>query len=232
MPKKTQRMVYAKGKSVFELIDPDGHNYVLQAHDAQFPIESLAKLGEQMKQLPKGWQYRTRALTEDLVLDLGPDKTIYAVGDEFHRYYTPIAETKIATLSRAHGVRQLPEHLCWLRLRQYLQLYSVGEHEGRRYLGNLRTESAWSGNIRFNKTIVFPNIESQPERKMAILINLVLRASLFSLNSVSKSRMLNVSVRVSTRWTAAGLGRQLPPATADWCFKAMGPDSQSTENGH
>jgi hypothetical protein len=23
--------------------------------------------------IPKGWQYRTRALTEDLVLDLGPD---------------------------------------------------------------------------------------------------------------------------------------------------------------
>jgi hypothetical protein len=41
-------MVYAKGKSVFELIDPDGHIYVLHAHDAQFPIESLAKLGEQM----------------------------------------------------------------------------------------------------------------------------------------------------------------------------------------
>jgi hypothetical protein len=75
MPKKTQKMVYAKGKSVFELIDPDGHIYVLQAHDAQFPIESLAKLGEQMKLLPKSWQYRTRALTEDLVLDLGPDKT-------------------------------------------------------------------------------------------------------------------------------------------------------------
>ena len=73
MPKKTQRMVYARAQSVFELIDPDGHIYVLQAHDAQFPIESLAKLGEQMKQLPKGWQYRTRALTEDLVLDLGPD---------------------------------------------------------------------------------------------------------------------------------------------------------------
>src|SRR6266436_3932530 len=85
MPKKTQRMVYAKAQSVFELIDPDGHIYILQAHDAQFPIESLAKLGEQMKQLPKGWQYRTRALTEDLVLDLGPDKTIYAVADEFSR---------------------------------------------------------------------------------------------------------------------------------------------------
>ena len=33
MPKKTQRMVYAKGKPVFELIDPDGHIYVLEAHD-------------------------------------------------------------------------------------------------------------------------------------------------------------------------------------------------------
>ena len=63
MPKKTQRMVYAKGKSVFELIDPDGH--VLQARDAQFPIESLAKLGGQIKQLPKGSECRTRALTED-----------------------------------------------------------------------------------------------------------------------------------------------------------------------
>ena len=41
MPKKTQRMVYAKGKSVFELIDPDGHIYVLQAHDAQFPIRGV-----------------------------------------------------------------------------------------------------------------------------------------------------------------------------------------------
>ncbi len=91
-PKKTQRMVYAKGKPVFELVDPEGNIYVLQAHGEQFPIESLPKLGELMKKLPKGWQYRTRSLTKDLVLDLGPDKTIYAVGDEFHQYYTRIPE--------------------------------------------------------------------------------------------------------------------------------------------
>jgi hypothetical protein len=96
MPKKTQRMVYAKGKPVFELIDPDGHIYVLEAHDEQFPIESLPSLGEKLKQLPKGWKYRTRILTEDLVLDLSPDKTIYAVGDEFHQYYTRIPESKQA----------------------------------------------------------------------------------------------------------------------------------------
>jgi hypothetical protein len=44
--------------------------------------------------LPKGWKYGTRTPTEDLVLDLGPDQTIYAVGDEFHQYYTRIRKTK------------------------------------------------------------------------------------------------------------------------------------------
>jgi hypothetical protein len=93
-PKKTQKMVYSKGKAVYELVDPDGNIYVMQAHEERFPLESLPKLGEQLKKLPKGWQYRTRNLTEDLVLDLGPDKTIYAVGDEFHQYYTRIPKTK------------------------------------------------------------------------------------------------------------------------------------------
>jgi hypothetical protein len=89
-PNKIQKMVYSMGKPVYELVDPDGNVYVIQAREEKFPIESLARLGEQMKQLPKGWQYRTRTLTEDLVLDLRPDKTIYAVGDEFHQYYTRI----------------------------------------------------------------------------------------------------------------------------------------------
>jgi hypothetical protein len=52
-PKKTQKMVYSKGKLVYELVDPDGNVYVLQAHEEKFPIDSLVKLGEQLK-LPKG----------------------------------------------------------------------------------------------------------------------------------------------------------------------------------
>src|SRR6266853_3134980 len=88
MPKKTQKMVYSKGKPVYELVDAKGNAYVMQAHDAQFPIESLATLGQRLKKLPTDWQYRTRILTEDLVLDLKPDQTIYAVGDEFNQYYT------------------------------------------------------------------------------------------------------------------------------------------------
>src|SRR5262249_23892191 len=88
-PKKTQKMVYAKGKPVYELIDRDGNVYVLQAHEEQFPIDSLAKLGERLK-LPSGWQFRTRDLTDTLVLDLKSYQTIYAVGDEFHQYWTRI----------------------------------------------------------------------------------------------------------------------------------------------
>ena len=91
-PKKTQRMVYSKGEPVFELVDPDGHAYVLQAHEERFPIESLATLGEQLK-LPNGWQFRTRTLTDDLIMDLKADQTIYAVGDEFHQYWTRIPDS-------------------------------------------------------------------------------------------------------------------------------------------
>ncbi len=93
-PKKTQKMIYEKGNAVFELVDPDGHAYVLQAHGGEFTMESLSNMGERMKNLPDGWKYRTRTLTEELVLDLHPDQTIYGLGDEFHQYYTRIPESK------------------------------------------------------------------------------------------------------------------------------------------
>ncbi len=100
-PKKTQRMVYTKGKPVYELIDPDGNVYVLQAHEEKFPIETLAKLGEKLK-LPKGWQFRTRDLSEDLVLDLKSDQTIYAIGDEYHQYLTRIPNSKATGTTTAN----------------------------------------------------------------------------------------------------------------------------------
>jgi hypothetical protein len=91
-PKKTQLMVYAAGKEVYELVDPDGHVYVLQARDEEHAIETLADLGEKMSQIPEGWSYRTRTLDEDLVFDLHEDQTVYAVGDEWKQYYTRIPE--------------------------------------------------------------------------------------------------------------------------------------------
>ena len=85
-PSKTQSMVYSKGKPVFELVDPEGNVYVLQAHDEQFTTESLAGLGDKLN-VPECWQYRTRTLTEDLN---SPAEMIYAVGDDFHQYNTRI----------------------------------------------------------------------------------------------------------------------------------------------
>jgi hypothetical protein len=92
-PKKTQKMVYATGKPVYELVDPDGNVYALEAHEEKLPIESLDKLGDQLK-LPEGWQFHTQIPTEDLVMDLGPSQTIYAVGDDFHQYWTRITTNK------------------------------------------------------------------------------------------------------------------------------------------
>lgn len=90
-PKKTQKMIYKKSMPVYELVDEHGHAYVMQAHDKQFPIAALDSLGEKL-QLPHGWSYRTRTLEEDLILDLKADSTIYAIGDQFHQYYTRVPE--------------------------------------------------------------------------------------------------------------------------------------------
>ena len=88
-PNKIQKMVYDAGKKVYEIVDAEGHAYVLQARGPQFNLEDLETMGDQMKNLPEGWSYRVRVLEKDLVLDLDPAKaTIYAVGDEFYQYYT------------------------------------------------------------------------------------------------------------------------------------------------
>lgn len=88
------RMVYYKGRPVYELIDPDGNNYVMEAHDEQHPMTSLATMGDEMKKLPAGWKYQTRILTENLALDLTPKQTSYVVSDEFNQYYARPPKTK------------------------------------------------------------------------------------------------------------------------------------------
>lgn len=93
MPKKTQKMVYAKGKTAYELVDPDGNVYVLQAHEEQFPVDTLDKLGDKLK-LPDRWKFRTQVLTDDLVMELTPDADIYAIGDEYHQYWTRIPKAQ------------------------------------------------------------------------------------------------------------------------------------------
>ena len=78
------------GKTVYELVDPDGRAFVLQARcvgvDPDMTEESLATLGERLA-LPEGWSYRTRVLDAELVVDTSATLAT-VVQDEFENTYT------------------------------------------------------------------------------------------------------------------------------------------------
>ena len=79
-----------EGQTVHELINPEGHAYVMQALctgvDPTMSPESLLTLGERLE-LPDGWSYRTRVLEEELIVDT--TSTIATVlQDEFENSYT------------------------------------------------------------------------------------------------------------------------------------------------
>ena len=79
-----------EGQTVHELINPEGHAYVMQALctgvDPTMSPESLLTLGERLE-LPEGWSYRTRVLEDELIVDT--TATIATVlQDEFENSYT------------------------------------------------------------------------------------------------------------------------------------------------
>jgi len=78
------------GKTVYELVDPDGRALVMQARcvgiDSNMTEESLATLGERLA-LPEGWSYRTRVLDAELVVDTSATLAT-VVQDEFENTYT------------------------------------------------------------------------------------------------------------------------------------------------
>lgn len=93
----TQRFVnrgavffFDAGKPVYELVDPDGIAYVMQAYcigvDPAITAESLATLGDRLV-LPEGWSYRTRILEEELVVDTSATLAT-VVQDELENTYT------------------------------------------------------------------------------------------------------------------------------------------------
>jgi len=63
--------IYKAGSPVYELISPSGEQYVMQSYaqivNPKLSITDLPTLEKQL-QMPKGWSYRARLLTEDLNL--------------------------------------------------------------------------------------------------------------------------------------------------------------------
>lgn len=78
------------GSKVWELVNPDGKVYVMQALcigvDPTISLDTLDNLGSKMN-LPAGWSYRSRILEEELISDTtNNDATV--VQDEFENSYT------------------------------------------------------------------------------------------------------------------------------------------------
>ena len=66
---------FKAGKPVYLLREPNGPVWVLQEYtkavDPGLTPDNLNELGGKLKNLPKGWKFETKVLTEDLVLDTG-----------------------------------------------------------------------------------------------------------------------------------------------------------------
>ena len=63
-------VLFAGGKPVFELVDPQGKIYDMQSYSTQKVMQTqagLANLGSKLT-LPTGWSWRTRTLTQDLTV--------------------------------------------------------------------------------------------------------------------------------------------------------------------
>jgi hypothetical protein len=78
------------GKKVYELVNPDGVAYVMQARcigiDPTISEESLDTLGDKLS-MPAGWSYRVRVLSEELVVDTTAHLAT-VLQDEFENSYT------------------------------------------------------------------------------------------------------------------------------------------------
>ncbi len=78
------------GRPVYELVNPAGEAYVLQARcvgvDPEMSEEALETLGDRLA-LPEGWSYRVRILEEEFVIDTSSSPAT-VLQDEFENSYT------------------------------------------------------------------------------------------------------------------------------------------------
>ena len=86
---RRNQYVYEQGKNVYELVSPDGHVYIMQSYsqeiDKNLNEDALLTLAGRLK-LPKGWQYRTRKVDQDLVVRNSGDKA-HVVQDDLQNSY-------------------------------------------------------------------------------------------------------------------------------------------------
>jgi hypothetical protein len=82
--------IFAAGRPVFELLDPQGQRWVMQTWsqtvDANLALADLPGLASRLT-LPAGWAYQTRTLTEPLRVDT-TDRDAHVTQDDLANSYT------------------------------------------------------------------------------------------------------------------------------------------------
>ena len=85
---RTTRYLFKKGRTIYELISPQGKRYVMQSYsqiiDPALSEADLISLGSRLA-LPSGWSYKTKVLDQDYVMQaLG---TAYILQDNLKNSY-------------------------------------------------------------------------------------------------------------------------------------------------
>ena len=80
---------YRAGRRVYELVDPEGRRYIMQAFsqivDRDLQLEDLENLGDRLA-LPMGWSFSTRILSEDFAAH-NVDGVATVIQDELQNTY-------------------------------------------------------------------------------------------------------------------------------------------------
>lgn len=90
---RTTTYLFTAGSMVYELTSPDGDVYRMQSYthivDPTLTIEDLETLGERLE-LPEGWSYQTRVLSEDS--QLVADGLAFVLNDDLMNSYQKIID--------------------------------------------------------------------------------------------------------------------------------------------
>lgn len=82
--------VFDSGKPIFELVDPDGRNWVMQTWsqvaDPALSYDDLTGLGDRLR-LPSGWSYRARVLDAELRIDTS-SRNAHVLQDDLNNSYS------------------------------------------------------------------------------------------------------------------------------------------------
>ena len=79
---------YDAGKRVYELVDPEGHVYVMQSYSLEKEEQTelnLVALGSKLK-LPRGWHYKTGYLAKTMMLKTQDKKAVVIQDDLMNTY--------------------------------------------------------------------------------------------------------------------------------------------------